>query len=237
MHKKSLIVIMIFMMVFTLVPASAAADKGIDPGSNLAILVPRSVMYVGWSWTYGGDSDQSMGYTTINQAAIPGSNHGEFTANTSFIVTAKEGDNIPVNSSTFYNISHKYINLDVWNYSTGETVPSAACTAVTNFNGDLLIVDMFYSSDMNAMHQAFVNATIASGADNKASIFSADPDTGRSSAPAGFQVRDTLGESRTTTNAPFTLMFFHGLQQTGASSAGADWSQYQEIIAYVAPYI
>jgi|GEM_PF-4700931 len=238
MIKKCLTILVILAMIGMIAPISATdAEASLIP-NDFGIYKSKSVMYVGWNYDYGpGMQGQSMGYTDVNRSNFSSSTHNEFSANTHFNVTAKTGKNVTINPNILYGINHTYINLDTWNYSSTDTVPSEAVTAVTNFNGDLLIVDMFFSPIMNDRHSSFVNATIASGADNKVSIFSEDWNTGESSAPDGFQVRDTLAESLNTTNVPFTMMFFHGLQQTGASAVSANWGQYEDIIAYVAPYI
>lgn len=225
MIKKCLTILVILAMIGMIAPISAT-DVGIEPG-QLQKARAVDVMGVGYTWDYGSSSGTSM----LNNSY---SDSGEY-----IVIDDKfdvAGMNYITNTSNniVYKVTYTYVNLRTFDYTANNSVPSAAISAVADFDGDLLVVDMFYSPIMNSREPEFYNATVDSNATRKVSIFAEDYMTSLSSAPPGFDFRDTYAESPVS---DFRDAFDAGLDESGATAFSANWNQFNTILSYALPKV
>jgi len=227
MFKKYIAIFMVLLMVFMAIPAVATTATE-EPMARA--LVPVTVMGVGYTWNSGSFVGTSM----LNNSypdAVPGNEY--IILNDLFAVDGLDyttGDP----TGDHYAVTYTYVNLRTFDYIGIHSVPSAVVRTVEGFNGDLLIVDMFFSTIMNSREPAFYLATVTSDAERKVSIFSENSTTHLSAAPPGFDVRDTVAQSHP---GNFTDAFFVGLEESGATAFVATWDDFIEILSYSLPEV
>jgi len=226
MFKKYLAVFMAAMMILMVVPAMANEQVN-DP----EIIQHVSVMGVGYTWNFGPSEGTSM----LNNSYFSGSPtnpHTEYIIfNDQFTV---DGIDYLTHTQTgvTYVVDYTYINLRTFDYVSDNSVPSAVNYLVENFDGELLIVDMFYSDIMNVREHRFYVASDHSDATRSVSVFANNGST--SFAPSSFDFRDLLLQSPPSN---FADAFDEGLFISGATPFVATWPQFNTILSYALPQV